>query len=227
MRTFRLPIPFSYLKKCRPTLLQNRHWVEKKSCSLFSIFCLKSQHQIYSNVSKAKPLPLCNRCLFHITSCKRSFTSAFKCVITSVPSAEQQSFHERSARVSSLVSFSHSGRIRSPFGIRRIVIPRPRKNQNARTSPVPIPTETRPRGLLIDQAIARKTREQHKVNFLFYQFICWIHARCRSSLCTFTKSKQEFLVWSLLISPNVSTVMGMRSQLAASFPCAIYLCMKP
>ena len=52
---------------------------------------MKSHHQIYSNVSKAKPSQLCNRCLFHITSCKRSFTSAFKCVITSVPSAEQQS----------------------------------------------------------------------------------------------------------------------------------------
>ena len=39
---------------------------------------------------------------------------------------------------------------------------------------------------------------------------------------TFTNSKQEFSGGSLLISPNVSTVMGMRSQLAASFPCAIY-----
>ena len=38
----------------------------------------------------------------------------------------------------------------------------------------------------------------------------------------FTNSKQEFSVWSLLISPNVSTVKSMRSQLAASFPCAIY-----
>ena len=54
--------------------------------------------------------------------------------------------------------------IRSPFGIRRIVIPRPHKNQNVRTSPVPRPTETRPRGLLIDRAIALKTRAQHKVN---------------------------------------------------------------
>ena len=156
LRIFRLS--FSYLKKCPPTLLQNRHWVEKIFCSLFSIFCLKSHHQIYSNVSKAKPLPLCNRCLFHITSCKRSFTSAFECVITSVPSAEQQSFYERSARVSSLVSFSHSGRVRSPFGIRRIAIPRPHKNQNARTSPVPRPTETRPRGLLVDQAQEHNTR---------------------------------------------------------------------
>ena len=91
-------------------------------------------------------------------------SSAFKCVITSVPTAERQSFYERSARVSSLVSFSYSGSVRSPFGIRRIVIPRPHKNQNARTSPVLRPTETRPRGLLIDQAIARKTRVQHKVN---------------------------------------------------------------
>ena len=30
--------------------------------------------------------------------------------------------------------------------------------------PVPRPTETRPRGLLVDQAIPRKTRAQHKVN---------------------------------------------------------------
>ena len=85
-------------------------------------------------------------------------------VITSVPSAEQQSLYERSAQVSSLLSFSHSGNVRSPFGIRRIVIPRPHKNQNARTSPVPRPTETRPRGLLVDQAIAHKKRAEHKVN---------------------------------------------------------------
>ena len=94
----------------------------------------------------------CNRCLFEITSCKRSFTSAFKCVITSVPIAEQQSFYERSARISSLVSFSHSGSVRSSFGIRRIVIPRPYENQNARASPAPRPTDTRPRGLLVDQS---------------------------------------------------------------------------
>ena len=37
--------------------------------------------------------------------------------------------------------------------------------------PAPRPTETRPRGLLVDQAIPRKTRAQHKVNLYFYQFI--------------------------------------------------------
>ena len=56
------------------------------------------------------------------------------------------------------ISFSHSGSVRSSFGIRRIVIPRLHKNQNAWTSPVPIPTKIRPRGLM-----ARKTRAQHKV----------------------------------------------------------------
>ena len=86
------PLTIQLISKNVPRLCStNRHWVEKKFCSLFSIFCLKSHHQIYSNVSKAKPSQLCNRCLFHITSCKWSFTSAFKCVITSVPSAEQQS----------------------------------------------------------------------------------------------------------------------------------------
>ena len=131
----------------------------KSSVRYFQSFVLnQAHHQIFSNVSKAKPLPLCNRCLFHITSCKRSFTFAFKCVITSVPIAEQQLFYERSARVSSLISFSHSGSVRSSFGIRRIVIPRLHKNQNAWTSPVPIPTKIRQRGLM-----ARKTRAQHKV----------------------------------------------------------------
>ena len=91
-----------------------------KFCSLFSISCLKSYHQIYSNISKAKPLWNC----WTKTSCKRSFTS--------VPSAEQQSFYERSAQVSSLFSFSHSGRVRSPFGIRRIVIPRPHAKNRTR-----------------------------------------------------------------------------------------------
>ena len=60
--------------------------------------------------------------------------------------------------------FSHSGSVRGSFGIRRIVIRRPHKNQNARTSPVPRPTETGPRGLLFDHAFARKTRAQHKEN---------------------------------------------------------------
>ena len=46
--------------------------------------------------------------------------------------------------------------VRSSFGIRRIVIPRPHKNQNARTSSVHRPTRNQTaRGLLVDQAQPR------------------------------------------------------------------------
>ena len=56
--------------------------------------------------------------------------------------------------------------IRGAFGVRSesvgSSVPRPHNNQNARSSPVPRPTETRSDRAPF-QAIARKTRTQHKV----------------------------------------------------------------
>ena len=58
--------------------------------------------------------------------------------------------------------FSHSVCVRSPFGIRRIIIPRPHKNQNALTTLVPSPTKTRPRGPSIDRAWKKSLAKQEQ-----------------------------------------------------------------